>query len=99
MARPTLLAPDDRASLLPGLAGWSMVSGRDAIETTYVFADFSEAWGFMNRAALVAERMDHHPEWFNVYKTVKVALSTHDAGGLTLLDIELAGAMNRIAGR
>ena len=59
---------------------------------------FNEAFGFMTRAALVAEKMDHHPEWFNVYKTVEVTLSTHDAGGLTELDVKLAEAMNEIAG-
>lgn len=89
----------DRLRLLPGLDGWREVTGRDAIEKTFVFADFSEAWGFMNRVALVAERMDHHPEWFNVYKTVKVTLATHDADGVTMLDVELASAMNRLAGR
>ena len=62
------------------------------------FADFSEAFGFMTRIALVAEKLDHHPEWFNVYKTVDVTLSTHDAGGVTALDVKLAETMNRLAG-
>ncbi len=65
---------------------------------TFVFRDFNEAFGFMTRAALIAEKLDHHPEWFNVYKTVTVTLSTHDAGGLTERDIKLAEAMNRLAG-
>ena len=80
------------------LEGWSEASGRDAITKTFVFADFNEAFGFMTRAALVAEKLDHHPEWFNVYKTVEVTLSTHDAGGLTERDIKLAAAMDKIAG-
>jgi 4a-hydroxytetrahydrobiopterin dehydratase len=74
------------------------VSGRDAIARKFTFGDFNEAFGFMTRAALVAERMDHHPEWFNVYRTVEVTLSTHDAGGVTELDVRLAEAMDRIAG-
>jgi 4a-hydroxytetrahydrobiopterin dehydratase len=87
-----------RADALKGLAGWSEVAGRDAISRKFVFADFNQAFGFMTRAALVAEKMDHHPEWFNVYKTVEVTLSTHDAGGLTELDVRLAREMNRLAG-
>ncbi len=87
-----------RADALRKLAGWSEVSGRDAITRKFVFKDFNEAFGFMMRAALVAEKMDHHPEWFNVYKTVEVTLSTHDAGGVTELDVKLAGEMDRLAG-
>ena len=68
--------------------------GREAIAKTFIFKDFNEAFGFMTRAALVAEKRDHHPEWRNVYKTVEVVLATHDAGGVTALDIELAGAMH-----
>jgi 4a-hydroxytetrahydrobiopterin dehydratase len=82
---------------LSGLAGWSETAGREAIARTFVFKDFNEAFGFMSRAALVAEKSDHHPEWRNVYKTVEVVLATHDAGGVTALDIELATAMNAIA--
>jgi 4a-hydroxytetrahydrobiopterin dehydratase len=93
------LAGRDRAVALAKLTGWSEVAGRDAIEKTFTFADFSEAFGFMARAALVAEKMNHHPEWSNVYKTVAVVLSTHEAGGLTERDIRLAEAMDRIAGR
>ena len=73
--------------------------GREAIARTFIFKDFNEAFGFMSRAALVAEKNDHHPEWRNVYKTVEVVLATHDAGGVTALDIELAKAMNAIAGQ
>jgi 4a-hydroxytetrahydrobiopterin dehydratase len=91
------LAGQDRKSALAKLAGWSEMAGRDAITRKFVFKDFNEAFGFMARAALVAEKMDHHPEWFNVYKTVEVTLSTHDAGGLTELDVKLAEAMNRLA--
>ena len=87
-----------RAAALAKLSGWSEVKGRDAITRKFVFKDFNEAFGFMARAALVAEKMDHHPEWFNVYKNVEVTLSTHDAGGLTELDVKLAEAMNRLAG-
>ena len=92
------LTGDARKTALARLAGWSEVAGRDAITRKFVFKDFNEAFGFMARAALVAEKMDHHPEWFNVYKNVEVTLSTHDAGGLTELDIKLAEAMNRLAG-
>ena len=79
------------------LPGWTDTLGREAIERTFVFKDFNEAFGFMTRAALVAEKSDHHPEWRNVYKTVEVVLATHDAGGVTALDIGLAKAMNAIA--
>ena len=82
---------------LSGLKGWERVEGRSAISRSFEFADFNEAFGFMARAALVAEKMDHHPEWFNVYRRVEVTLSTHDAGGVTALDIELAASMNKIA--
>ena len=92
------LAGDARKAALAKLAGWSEVKDRDAISKTFAFRDFNEAFGFMTRAALVAEKLDHHPEWFNVYKTVTVTLSTHDAGGLTELDIKLAEAMDRFAG-
>ena len=91
------LTAEARKSALQGLPGWAEVSGRDAIARTFVFRDFSEAFGFMSRAALIAEKNDHHPEWRNVYKTVEVVLATHDAGGVTKLDIELAKAMNAIA--
>ncbi len=92
------LTPDARAAALADLNGWSDVEGRDAISKSFVFADFNEAFGFMSRAALMAEKMDHHPEWFNVYKTVDVTLATHDAGGVTDLDIRLARFMDGAAG-
>lgn len=91
------LVGEGRKSALKRLNGWSEAAGRDAITKKFVFKDFNQAFGFMTRAALVAEKMDHHPEWFNVYKTVEVTLSTHDAGGLTDLDVELAEAMDNIA--
>ena len=93
------LSAEARKSALQGLPGWSDTPGREAIARTFVFKDFNEAFGFMTRAALVAEKSDHHPEWRNVYKTVEVVLSTHDAGGVTGLDIEFAKAMNAIAGQ
>ena len=84
------LTPEARKAAIARLPGWSDVSGRDAIAKKFVFKDFNAAFGFMARVALVAEKMDHHPEWFNVYKTVEVTLSTHDAGGVTELDAALA---------
>jgi 4a-hydroxytetrahydrobiopterin dehydratase len=92
------LSADARKSTLAGLKGWNEVKDRDAISKKFVFADFNQAFGFMTRAALIAEKMDHHPEWFNVYKNVEVTLSTHDAGGLTELDVKLAEAMDKLAG-
>ena len=91
------LSPDARKAALTKLKGWSEVAGRDAISRTFAFRDFNEAFGFMTRVALIAEKMDHHPEWSNVYKAVVVTLSTHDAGGLTERDIKLAEAMDRVA--
>jgi 4a-hydroxytetrahydrobiopterin dehydratase len=93
------LSVEARRSALNGLHGWTEMAGREAIARTFTFRDFNEAFGFMCRAALVAEKRDHHPEWRNVYKTVEVVLATHDAGGVTALDIELAAAMNAIAGQ
>jgi len=92
------LSPDARKAALTRLKGWTEADGRDAISKTFTFRDFNEAFGFMTRVALVAEKMDHHPEWSNVYKTVAVTLSTHDAGGLTERDIALAEAMDNLAG-
>ena len=94
---PQKLAGQARSDALKTLGSWSEVPGRDAIVRKFVFKNFNEAFGFMTRAALVAEKMDHHPEWFNVYKTVEVTLSTHDAGGVTELDIQLATDMDRLA--
>lgn len=91
------LATEARAAALKELTGWSDVSGRDAITRTFIFKDFNEAFGFMARVALVAEKSDHHPEWRNVYRTVEVVLSTHDADGVTARDVDLAKAMNTIA--
>ncbi|MFA5122158.1 4a-hydroxytetrahydrobiopterin dehydratase [Zavarzinia sp.] len=86
-----------RESALAKLPKWRLSDERDGIERRLVFADFSQAFAFMTRVALVAEQMDHHPEWFNVYKTVDVFLSTHDAGGLTELDIRLAARIDSFA--
>lgn len=94
----TVLDDAARKVALASLPGWAMVEGRDAIFKRFQFADFNAAFGWMTRIALVAEKMDHHPEWSNVYKTVDVTLSTHDAGGLTALDITLATAMDKAAG-
>jgi len=91
------LSADARKTALGRVKDWSEVKGRDAITRTFVFTDFNEAFGFMTRAALVAEKLNHHPEWLNVYKTVEVTLSTHDAGGLTERDITLAEAMDKMA--
>jgi 4a-hydroxytetrahydrobiopterin dehydratase len=92
------LSREERAAALKRLAGWK-AKGQGAITRTFVFADFNEAFGFMARAALVAEKMNHHPDWSNAYKTVEVVLTTHEADGLTALDIKLAAAMNGIAGQ
>jgi 4a-hydroxytetrahydrobiopterin dehydratase len=98
MRPPRLTGPARDAALAPLLAeGWAMAEGREAITRTFRFADFSAAWGFMSRAALVAEKLDHHPEWTNVWNRVTVTLTTHDAGGLTQLDLDLAAAMDRLA--
>jgi 4a-hydroxytetrahydrobiopterin dehydratase len=78
-------------------AGWQEVGDRDAVTKTFQFADFTEAFAFMARTALFAEKWDHHPEWFNVYKTVEVTLSTHDVGGLSDLDVKLARKMDELA--
>jgi len=91
------LTVEARKAALTELSGWSETPGREAIARTFTFKDFNEAFGIMSRAALVAEKNDHHPEWKNVYKTVEVVLATHDAGGVTKLDIQLAKAMNGIA--
>jgi 4a-hydroxytetrahydrobiopterin dehydratase len=92
------LSGEARKSALARLKGWTEIKDRDAITKKFAFADFNQAFGFMTRAALVAEKLDHHPEWFNVYKNVEVTLSTHDAGGLTELDVKLAETMDKLAG-
>jgi 4a-hydroxytetrahydrobiopterin dehydratase len=86
-----------RHAALGGLHGWSEVEDRDAIRKSFHFSDFSEAWGFLSRVALLAEKMDHHPEIFNVYNRVEIILSTHDADGLSERDIRLAAAIDEIA--
>ena len=91
------LTAEARKAALGRLTLWSDVSGRDAITRKFVFKNFREAFAFMTKVAEVAEQMDHHPEWTNVYKTVEVTLSSHDAGGLTDLDVKLAEAMDKLA--
>ena len=91
------LSADGRRTALKELSEWREAKGRDAIARTFTFKDFNEAFGFMARVALVAEKRDHHPEWRNVYKTVEVVLSTHDADGVTQKDVDLAKAMDAIA--
>jgi 4a-hydroxytetrahydrobiopterin dehydratase len=84
------LTEDERNAALAELQGWTLVAERDAIEKSFRFKTFNEAWGFMTRVALAAEKLNHHPEWFNVYNRVDIVLSTHDCGGLSALDITLA---------
>ena len=91
------LSEADCSKFLSDLEGWSRAIGREAIIRTFKFANFSEAFAFMTRCAMKAEKMDHHPEWFNVYSSVEVTLTTHAAGGITNLDIELARFMNNIS--
>jgi len=88
------LDAESRAALARDLPGWTMAEGRDAIARTFRFADFTEAWGFMARVALLAEKHDHHPEWFNVWNRVEITLCTHDAGGLSARDVALARAID-----
>lgn len=94
MARPEKIGAQ---AALEQLSGWTAAQGRDAIEKTFTFRDFSAAFGFMARAALAAEKLDHHPEWFNVYNRIEVLLATHDAGGVTELDVALAKVMDGLA--
>ncbi len=91
------LSGEARRAALKELTGWSELTGREAITRTFTFKDFNEAFGFMARVAVVAEKSDHHPEWRNVYNTVEVVLATHDAGGVTEQDIALAREMDAIA--
>ena len=95
-----LLTEAEREALLPALgeAGWGGVAERDAIRKIWKFKSFSEAWGFMSRAALAAEKLNHHPEWLNVYNVVDVTLTTHACDGLSRLDLELARRMDKLAG-
>lgn len=97
MTSRTLLAGAALDAAVAGLDGWSVVDGK--LHKEYQFADFVEAFAFMTAAALRAEKRDHHPEWFNVYRTVRVDLSTHDAGGITMWDVELAKDFDAVASR
>ena len=94
MSRPQKMPVDEA---LAGLDGWSAVEGREAIRKSFRFPDFNQAFGFMTRMALAAEKLDHHPEWFNVYNRVDVVLATHDADGVTELDVKLARLMDEAA--
>ena len=94
---PEKLSEEKVSAALSELDGWQRVEGRDAITRSFQFGNFVEAFGFMTKCALVAEKMDHHPEWSNVYKNVEVTLTTHSADGVTDLDIKLARQMDRLA--
>ena len=96
MGRPRLIDPAELRESVERLDGWELVEGK--LRREFRFPDFVVAFGFMTRAALVAESLDHHPEWFNVYGRVVVDLTTHDAGGITELDLQLAARMNELAG-
>ncbi len=96
MTRPAKLSPAAADARLSALAGWTLQG--EKLHKTFTFRDFSEAFGFMARVALLAEKLDHHPDWANAWNRVTVDLTTHDAGGLTELDFRLAAEMNRIAG-
>ena len=93
----TRLTGKTRSKALASLKKWKEVPGRDAIQRSLKFADFNEAWGFMTRVALAAEKADHHPEWSNVYNKVEIVLSTHDAGGLSEKDVALAKVIDSVA--
>ena len=93
---PTRLTAAETAALGTSLPGWSLTDGDKAIRREFRFRDFNEAWGFMNRVALLAEKQDHHPDWSNVWNTVRIELSTHDVGGLSSRDVTLAGAINAL---
>ena len=95
-AKPVLLAGVQRSDALGSLIGWTVMSDRDAIKKCYVFSNFIEAFGFMTKVAIIAEKMDHHPEWFNVYNKVDVILTTHDCSGISVKDIILAKEMDKL---
>lgn len=99
MAPIARLDPAARAALPGILPGWSLIEGRDAIRRGFRFRDFSEAFGFMARVALLAEKHDHHPEWSNVWNRVEITLTTHDAGGLSERDVALARAIDALLGQ
>lgn len=90
------LTGEERTAALAELTGWRIEDGRDAIVREYRFANFSQAWGFMSRVALLAEAADHHPEWSNVYNRVTIALTTHDCGGLSERDVTMARAIDAV---
>lgn len=95
------LTQEERDTWLSALKGWEMATGKDAIVRTFTFANFVDAWGFMSRVAILAEKADHHPEWFNVYNRVEITLTTHDAdpdngGALSVRDVDLAKAINAL---
>ncbi len=92
------LTDTERAAAFAALPGWTYEPTRDAITKSFRFTDFVEAWGFMSRVAILAEKADHHPEWFNVYNRVDVLLTTHDCNGLSARDVTLAQAMDAVAG-
>lgn len=92
------LSTQEKSEFLENTQGWELLSDRDAIHKTFKFKSFNAAFGFMTRVALKADKMIHHPEWFNVYNKVEVTLTTHDAGGLSEKDIKLAKFMDKIAG-
>ncbi len=92
------LSQEKVAEALGGLEGWSHMEDREALFKSFKFKSFSQAWAFMSRVALLAEKMNHHPEWFNVYNRVDVTLTTHDADGISDLDLKMAEKMNRFAG-
>lgn len=96
MTWPKRLGDEARREALATLSGWALAEGREAIVKRFVFRDFNEAFGWMTRVALLAEAMNHHPEWRNVYRTVEVTLATHDAGGLSELDVKLARAIDAL---
>lgn len=91
------LTQAERKTGLPQLKGWRLAEGRDAITCSFKFKNFSEAWGFMNRVALLAESQDHHPEWSNVYNRVEILLTTHDCDGLSQRDLKLAQSIDALA--
>jgi len=93
---PARLTGTERAALLTALPAWTLNTSPEALHREFRFRDFNEAWGFMNRVALLAEQQDHHPDWSNVWNTVRITLTTHDAGGLTANDVRLASAIDAL---
>eukprot|EP01064_Diplonema_japonicum_P009498 TRINITY_DN16997_c0_g1_i1.p2 TRINITY_DN16997_c0_g1~~TRINITY_DN16997_c0_g1_i1.p2 ORF type:complete len:110 (+),score=29.56 TRINITY_DN16997_c0_g1_i1:42-371(+) len=95
----SLLTEEERGMFMRAHENWHPVAGKDAVERQLEFKDFTEAWTFMSNVAIKAEKADHHPEWFNVYNRVNIQLTTHDAGGVTARDVELASAIDEMAAR